>query len=544
MQIAPGTFSGLPRLRVLRLRENRISLSVLSRLENLPSLEELDLAENNLKGPLCLDTFPSMPNLKDLQLSHNALSSIKINAMRGLQNLTSLSLHHNQIDVIEDHAFTFHSELITLDLSYNRIVAVSGASLAHLSKLRDLDLRHNYLRALTADLIVPLKSLKNLRLDDNEISIIAGDALQPSNVLLRLTLSENPLNCDCSLTEFAVWLFNSSVSREDKSSAVCTTPPSLENGLLYEIPKEKLLCGENEQEALMSPLADAGEAKINLKSFNYDGRRISLVWNVRDTIAPFSCDAIFVYEEEGANEVLLESTPLRCNSSNLVNPNILEMSVPPAIHLQQGHLYRYCIVLLGNRQSNDDSALMLGCSDIIPLVENAQVQLMHTANYSLKLPKVIAIQANFSGFDTLSIDVNVFPPNSKCALNVAILEQGTLLSQRQLNCSDPKYVFIGLNAGPYKVCANIVRANLSMDSGLKPRCIGVIRSETRGFSVLDVVFVSIFLVLCVMVIVLIWGVRKILLKPKAGTHQCFMHQDEVHQRQHNRYMKLQATTNL
>lgn len=545
VKIAPSTFSNLPHLKVLRLRENRITLPVLSSLENLPVLEELDLSENNLNGPLRSDTFPNMISLKDLQLSHNSLSSIKKGALKGLRSLTSLSLHHNQIDVIEDHAFSFLSALRSLDLSHNLIVAVSGASLAHLPNLTDLDLRHNYLRALTADLVVPLRNLKNLRLDDNDISIIASDALQPSKVLLRLTLSENPLNCDCNLMEFAVWLFNSSLSREDKSSAVCTTPPSLENGLLFEIPTEKLLCGEDEQEALMSPLPDPVQAEINLKSFTYDGEHITLVWNVQDTIVPFTCDAIFVYEEEGANEVLLESSPLKCNSSDLVNPSILQVSVPAAIHLQQEHRYRYCVVLLGNGQEDDDSSLMLGCSDIIPLVQNAQVHSAHTADYSLKLPKVLAIQANLSAYGSLSIDVKVYPENSKCKLNVAILEQGTLLSQRELNCTNPEYVFIGLNDGPYKVCANVIRSDLTIDDGQKPRCIGVLRSEIRGFSVLDVAFVSIFLVLCVMVIALIWGVRKILLKPKIETHQCFMPpEDDPQQHQHNRYVKLQATTKL
>lgn len=542
VKIAPSTFSNTPHLKVLRLSENRITLPVLSGLEDLPTLEELDLSENSLNGPLRPDTFPSMMHLRDLQLSHNSLSSIKKGALKGLQSLTSLSLHHNQIDVIEDHAFKFLSALTNLDLSHNRIVAVSGASLAHLSNLTDLDLRHNYLRALTADLIVPLSNLRNLRLDDNEISIIASDALQPSKVLLHLTLSENPLNCDCSLIEFAVWLFNSSLSREDKSSAVCTTPPSLENGLLFEIPTEKLLCGEDEQEALISPVPEPVQAKINLRSFDYDGERIRLVWNVKDTIFPFTCDAIFVYEEEGANEVLLESSPLKCNSSDLFNSNVLEVYVPTAIHLQQEHRYRYCVVLLGNGQDNDDSSLMLGCSDIIPLVRNAQLQ-PHTADYSLKLPKVIAIQANLSAYGSLSIDVNVYPATSKCELNVAILEQGALLSQRQLNCTDPKYVFIGLNDGPYKVCANVVSS--TSDNTQKPRCIGVLRSEARGFSALDVAFVSIFLALCVMVIALIWGVRKILLKPKIETHQCFMPPEDDHQQQqHNRYVKLQATTKL
>lgn len=538
--IAPDTFDYLPHLKIIRFRNNRIKLSVISILNNLPTIEELDLSANNLKGPLVPEAFPKMTSLRDLQLSHNLLSSIKKGALKGLTNLTSLSLHHNQIDVLEDHAFSSLSSLVSVDLSHNRIVAVSGASLAHLVNLNDLDLRHNFLRALTADLIVPLKSLRNLRLDDNDISIVASDALKSSTVLVRLTLSENPLNCDCSLIEFAAWLSNSSLTKEDKSSAVCTTPPSLENGLLFEVPISNLLCGEDEQEEPMAPLAEPIKARITLNTFNYDGETIRLIWNVVDKTIPFTCDAIFVYEEEGDNEVLLESNPLKCNSSDLGNPNFLNVTVPKAIQLEPLHRYRYCVVLLENGQS-DDSSLILGCSDIIPLVQNVKIQ-QHT-EFSLKLPKVIAIQANLSSYGSLSIDVNIYPASNKCELNVAILEQGALLSQRQLNCTDPKYIFVGLNEGPYKVCANVVRP-VTVAETQKPRCIGVFKTESRGFSSLDVAFVSIFLVLSFAVIALIWGVRKILLKPKIQTHQCFMPPEGEHQQQHNRYVKLQATTKL
>lgn len=316
-------------------------MATISKLNPLPTLEELDLSTNDLKGPLRPDTFPKMVSLRNLQISHNTLSSIKKEALKGLTNLTSLTLHHNQIDVLEDHAFSSLSNLVYLDLSHNRIVAVSGASLAHLESLMELDLRHNFLRALTADLIQPLRSLKTLRLDDNDISIVASDALKPHTVLSRLTLSENPLNCDCSLSEFAIWLANSSLPKEDRDSAVCTTPPSLENGLLFEIPISSLPCGEEEQEEIIAPMAEPIKARITLNNFDFDGEGIRLEWNVEDKTIPFNCDAIFVYEEEGENEVLLESSPLKCNSSDMSGPNTLAVSVPPSMQLELKHRYRY-----------------------------------------------------------------------------------------------------------------------------------------------------------------------------------------------------------
>lgn len=563
-KISPAAFSNLPQLKILRLRGNRLKLLAVSQLDALPTLEELDVSDNELVGPLAIHTFPPMSSLRDLQLSHNSLSSIKMGALEGVTNLTSLSLHHNQIDVLEDNAFSCLTALTNLDLAHNRIVAISGASLAHLINLVDLDLRHNFLRALTADLIVPLRRLQNLRLDDNDISIVASDALRHPTVLKRLTLSDNPLNCDCTLTDFAVWLNNSSLTQEDKSSAVCTTPPSLENGLLVEIPVKELLCGEDEQEALMAPQQQQQfqqqqqqqqsssapiKARINLQNYYYDGHYVSLQWNVGDTAIPYSCDAIFVYEEEGANEILLESNTLKCNSTMLDDPQLLNVTVPNSESLQTGHRYRYCLVLLPSGLLTDELSLVLGCSDVIPLIQNKNHGSSTTPTPTpvvSKYPKVLAIQANLTNHGSLAIEVNVFKPNSACEINVAILEQGAVLSQKHLNCSLPHYTFVGMQEGPYRVCANIVKPQLQLldnTSTQKPRCITVFKREQHGFSGLDVAFVSIFLALSFMVIALIWGVRKVLLKPKIQTHQCFM-PPEMEEQQHNRYVKLQATTKL
>ncbi|CAH1163355.1 unnamed protein product [Phaedon cochleariae] len=538
-RISPTTFEDLPQLRVLRLRGNRLTVATITKLNSFSTVEELDISENAFVGPLEPNTFPRMENLRDLQLSHNSLSSIKMGALKGLSNLTSLRLSHNQIDVIEDNAFSHLTFLVILDLAHNRIVAVSGASLAHLNNLTDLDVRHNFLRALTADLIIPLKNLRNLNLDENDISIVASDALKSSTVLQRFTLSDNPLNCDCSLDEFAAWLMNSSLSHEDKSSAVCTTPPSLENGLLIEVPLDSLICGEDEQDTMMAPLSAPFQAKINLKDFKYDGNDVQLKWSVEDEASPYTCDAIFVYEEQGPNEVLVESFPIKCNSSHMVDPKVLNVSVPYTVELEKEHRYRYCVVLLEAGQT-DEVSLILGCSDVLPLIQNVKIQ--QTTNYSVKLPNVISIRANLSSYGVLSINVHIYP-RAECQLNLAILQQSDLISQRTIDCETPSYSFIGLDEGPYRVCANVIESGPSLNLN-KSRCVTVFKKEIRGFTHLDIAFVSIFLVLCLMVIVLIWGVRRIILKPKIETHQYFLHPECEDHVQHNRYVKLQATTKL
>lgn len=542
-KIAPTTFTNLPQLRILRLRGNHITIQTIAKLRPFKTVEDLDLSGNVLVGPLDPYSFPKMESLKDLQLSHNSLSSIKMGALAGLIKISILSLHHNQIDVLEDNAFSYLRSLTALDLSHNRIVAVSGGSLAGLSNLVNLDLRHNFLRALTADLILPLQKLSGLRLDDNDLSIVSSDALKNNTILKRLTLSENPLNCDCTITEFSLWLMNSTLSKEDKASAVCTTPPSLENGLLIEVQTKDLQCGDEDEIELMSlsPTTESVKARINLQSFTYDGSQIKLQWWVEEKAVPYSCDAIFVYEEEGPNEVLLESNPLRCNSSAMDDPKILEVQVPGTAFLQKGHRYRYCVVLLESDQMSDELSLVLGCSDVMPLVQNVKLPSKSVADINAK---VIAVKADLSQLGTLAIDVSIYPKTTQCDINIALLEQSALLSQKRVNCSQPTYTFIGLDAGgPFRVCANIISS-----ANLKPRCVTVFRKEHRGLSGLDIAFVTIFLALSVMIVGLIWGVRRVLLRPKQAdmTHQCFMAptDSDCQDQQHTRYVKLQATTKL
>lgn len=325
---------------------------------------------------------------------------------------------------------------------------------------------------------------------------------------------------------------------------MCTTPPSLENGLVIEVPQDDLLCGEEEpQEPLMAPAVEPitkSVTLVTLQDFKYDGVAVSLKWVVDSKALPYTCDAIFVYEEEGANEVMLESTPLKCNSSEMGDPLVLNVTVPGSGDLQYGHRYRYCIVLLDSDRS-DELALVLGCSDVIPLVPN--VKMAPKKDSKDTLPKITAVQANLTTYGSLSMQVSLHP-TSECVLNVAILQQGALLSQRRINCTDPHYVFVGLHDGPYRVCANVIAPGPQLQQ--RPRCVTAIRREIRGLSGLDVIFIGVFLLLCFMLVVVIWGVRKILFKPKTlQTHQCFLPPEEnENQHQHSRYVKLQATTKL
>nr|CAD7458643.1 unnamed protein product [Timema tahoe] len=549
-----NTFSSLPVLLTLRLKGNKLAVAGVAALQGLPALQELDLGSNLLGGPLGPKTLPPLLSLRVLQLPHNQLSSIRSDALSGLATLMTLSLHHNQIDVLEDHAFRSLCSLTQLDLAHNRIVAVSGSSLAHLTQLVQLDLSHNFLRALAADLVLPLRSLRELRLDDNDISMVTADALPALSALRRLTLADNPLNCDCSMSPFAEWLTNmSQVPPLDRETPVCATPPSLENGLLGEVSPEDLVCGEENDDLAppggpLSPTLPIS-TQVMLRSFQYDGAIITLVWHVEVAALPYSCDNLFVYEEIGSHEVLIESNPLRCNSSDVADSQVLPVSFPSEGYLP-GRRYRYCVVLLvGGGATSDEMVLGLGCSDVIPLVlTTSQFEARSEPVFrpGLSSISIASLHANVTSAGTMLVGVQIWnqvPSQPKCLLTAAVFAAGALVVQRHFNCSVPHVAIPGLSAGPYRVCVSI--GNFP-STGPHSRCITAHQAHApRGMSGLDVVLSACFAVLTSLLLLgLYLAIRHFSRQPKIlQTHQCFL-AGPPEEQQHSRYVKLHATTKL
>lgn len=288
----------------------------------------------------------------------------------------------------------------------------------------------------------------------------------------------------------------------------------------------------------MAPLPAPVKGHINLKNFFFDGEKIVLQWSVEEKAVPYTCDAIFVYEEEGLNEVLLESTPLKCNSSALDDPKILNVTVPNVSELVMGHKYRYCVVLLESAQNTDELSLVLGCSDVLPLVTAEFVT--SQSNYVADYPNVTAVFASIKE-EGLKVTVAV-KPRYDCELNVAVFKNSGLLAQKKLNCNSPAYIFEGLCDNSYKVCANVVNTSL----GQKPVCVKVIESavpKVFDISMIGLILILLSLTTGISFITIVWVLFKNS-RSKTTTHQCFLPPEGEEQHQHNKYIKLQATTKL
>lgn len=289
---------------------------------------------------------------------------------------------------------------------------------------------------------------------------------------------------------------------------------------------------------LATPMPVSG-TRVVLRGFQYDGSKVSLLWSVEANSASYSCDALFVYEELGVHEVLLESNPLKCDSSQLVDPRSLSLALS-ASDLQPGHRYRYCVVLLEGRGGRDDSALVLGCSEVIPLLPTAKSQAQpipgrtHIAN----------LDANLTALGTMAIAIHLWSDQTDphCIVTVSVFVEGTLVAQRHLNCSLPWAVVHGLPNGPYQVCATLGFP----PTELKTRCVTVMQASDQTHNLLlnRVLTISLFVLSGLLLIAVYHTIRRLLKRPKPlRTHQCFLPVAQPDE-QHARYVKLQATTKL
>ncbi|MBN2896846.1 MAG: GNAT family N-acetyltransferase [Campylobacterales bacterium] len=197
----PDSIALLPKLSALNLANNR--LESLPDLSTLNALVHLDLRRNQLKS-LC-ESFGNL-SVRSLNLSANRLKSIdtlrSCNFLRVLDlsantidettgifdampDLRSLNLAHNALGRF---SIAPHQSLEHLNLSNNFLTAVDPA-LGRLEELKTLDCSNNQLTDVT--LLEGFASLERLDLSSNRIVTARLGACE---MLEELSLDDNPLN--------------------------------------------------------------------------------------------------------------------------------------------------------------------------------------------------------------------------------------------------------------------------------------------------------------------------------------------------------------
>lgn len=158
----PDSLGDLSNLQTLLLHSNRIT-SLPSTLFSSAALAVIDVSKNRLTGTLASNGI-SLPLLKSLDVSHNALMSV-LDGIASMTSLESLNVAENRLESLPD--LSASANLITLTVTGNRVAAIHE-SLVALQQLKNVDLSRNDLKNIDERFGL-LKNLAVLRVENNPL---------------------------------------------------------------------------------------------------------------------------------------------------------------------------------------------------------------------------------------------------------------------------------------------------------------------------------------------------------------------------------------
>lgn len=224
-QVSPFLFTSLPKLEVLDLSGNNISVGKMLRFDGHDSLQKLVIDDNKCQeyDTELVDISQSLSSLKKLSLRRSCISRFAVNLRKFAPRLDSLYLSGNRIESPEffDH---LPETLTHLHLDDNLIPNVKGEVL---KTIKDLSVSGNKIKQVCGASCDGSKSLglswadklEVLNASRNEISEVMDTAFANMKGLLRLDLSGNKLaELPDTVFEGLTWLEELHMSRNQLTS--------------------------------------------------------------------------------------------------------------------------------------------------------------------------------------------------------------------------------------------------------------------------------------------------------------------------------------
>ncbi|XP_016196296.1 LRR receptor-like serine/threonine-protein kinase FLS2 [Arachis ipaensis] len=205
-----------PTLQILRLRGNMFNGTVPSNLCQFAKLKILDLANNDLRGPIphCIGNITGMVSETEI-LPNGALfngtkqwnqedvkqviKGRELDYTKNLVFLTNLDLSNNSLEGPIPKELSSLSGLLGLNLSYNNLSGEIPAMIGDMRSLESLDFSHNHLFGAIPSSMSSLTFLSHLNLSNNNFSgpIPRGNQFQVLDD--PLVYSGNPFLCGVPL---------------------------------------------------------------------------------------------------------------------------------------------------------------------------------------------------------------------------------------------------------------------------------------------------------------------------------------------------------
>ncbi|XP_018322079.2 chaoptin [Agrilus planipennis] len=204
--IKSHAFQSVHGLRRIDLSENRIDTIDKDAFADIGhSLVSLKLSHalSSSISQIPAESFGSLTNLEDLDLSFNRIQTMPDNCFHFMKKLKILQLQDNLIDKVQKGTFQgdLHSELEIIYMSFNNLKTIQQHTFTDLSLLEQLHLDDNKIENLERRAFMNLNKLKRLNLKGNKIASISYEAFQNLPDLEDLDMSYNKI----SKFEFAIF---------------------------------------------------------------------------------------------------------------------------------------------------------------------------------------------------------------------------------------------------------------------------------------------------------------------------------------------------
>lgn len=143
----------------------------------------------------------------------------------------------------------------------------------------------------------------------------------------------------------------------------------------------------------------------------------------------------------------------------------------------------------------------------------------------------------------------LYPAINNCYVILAVHARGSLVAQKDSPCKSNLAISMeGFVRGPYEVCAKLSKSKVdeSRQICVVPQLLEPLGSEMKaGFKSLNTALIGIALGLMVVIIGLVWFVRKMLKKPaEFEPHRCFRQEALQEETPRASYVMLTATSKV
>lgn len=166
--IEDSVFGGLANLRILSLRDNRLTVIKAVWLEDMVSLVELHLGNNNI-AEIEDQAFAKLKNLNYLSIFSNRLVKLKAAWFRNTVALEKIYASWNMLEEIEDGTFGELKNLKELHLGNNRLRKANASWFKDTVPLVHLSFWRNAMEEIDIQLIKNAPNLAWLDISDNEL---------------------------------------------------------------------------------------------------------------------------------------------------------------------------------------------------------------------------------------------------------------------------------------------------------------------------------------------------------------------------------------